>query len=196
MSSGSLQNLRYLIIDLKRVWAPKQPFAFAFLFSPLLFITVWSVVSYRLGRSMWLLPTPFRQILAPVRFVQKRFFQLFTGTDISEKADIGPGFFIAHNGPVVIGRDIKTGKNFFVRQGVTVGGDGRIKGHAIFGDNVMMGANAVVLGNVTIGSDVIIGANAVVTKDVPADSVVAGIPARVLEGKSGYWADRLGSYDE
>lgn len=189
-------NIKYLVTDLKRVWAPRQPFPAAFLLSPLLYIPVWSVVSYRVGRSLLLLPSPFRELLAPIRFAQKRLVQLITTTDISEHADIGPGFFIAHNGPVVIGRGTRAGRNFFVRQGVTVGGDGMSGGHATFGDNVMLGANVVVVGAVTVGSDVIIGANAVVTKDIPDGSVAVGVPARVLPGHSGHWADRLGNYEK
>lgn len=48
------------------------------------------------------------------------------------------------------------------------------------GQNVLIGAGAVILPGVTIGDNATIGANAVVTKDVPANSVAAGIPARVI----------------
>ncbi len=46
------------------------------------------------------------------------------------------------------------------------------------GDRVFLGANAVVLMGVTIGDEAVIGAGAVVTKDVPARTMVAGVPAR------------------
>ena len=42
-----------------------------------------------------------------------------------------------------------------------------------------IGSGAVILGGITIGERALIGAGAVVTKDVPADAVVAGVPARV-----------------
>lgn len=48
------------------------------------------------------------------------------------------------------------------------------------GDNVWFGGNCVVLSGVTIGDNAVIGAGSVVTKDVPANAVVAGNPARVL----------------
>ncbi|WP_432941952.1 acyltransferase [Kribbella sp. CA-253562] len=51
------------------------------------------------------------------------------------------------------------------------------------GDDVWIGSNAIVLDGVTIGSHSIIGAGAVVTKDVPAWSVAAGNPARVLRDR-------------
>ena len=45
---------------------------------------------------------------------------------------------------------------------------------------VSIGSSATILCGVTIGENAIIGAGAVVTKDVPANSVAAGVPARVL----------------
>ena len=43
-----------------------------------------------------------------------------------------------------------------------------------------IGSGATILANVTIGENALVGAGSVVTKDVPADTVVAGNPARVL----------------
>ncbi|EXG81905.1 acetyltransferase (isoleucine patch superfamily) [Cryptosporangium arvum DSM 44712] len=48
------------------------------------------------------------------------------------------------------------------------------------GDNVWIGGMAVICPGVTIGANSIIGAGAVVTKDVPADVVAVGNPARVI----------------
>ncbi|HWW66788.1 MAG TPA: acyltransferase [Solirubrobacterales bacterium] len=48
------------------------------------------------------------------------------------------------------------------------------------GSNVWVGYGACILRGVRVGDNSIIGANAVVTKDVPANAVVAGIPARVI----------------
>ncbi len=54
-------------------------------------------------------------------------------------------------------------------------------GPVIIEDNVWIGEKASVMPNVRIGKGAIVAANAVVTKDVPAYSVVAGIPARVVK---------------
>lgn len=49
------------------------------------------------------------------------------------------------------------------------------------GNDVWIGANAVILPGVSIGSGSIVGAGAVVSRDVPADTIVAGVPARVIK---------------
>jgi len=54
------------------------------------------------------------------------------------------------------------------------------KGPTRIGDNSWLGANVVVTSGVTIGRRCVIGANSVVTHDIPAFSVAAGAPARVL----------------
>ncbi|WP_162602413.1 sugar O-acetyltransferase [Nocardioides daejeonensis] len=48
------------------------------------------------------------------------------------------------------------------------------------GENVWIGGNATVLPGVTIGDHAVVGAGAVVTRDIPARTVVAGTPARVI----------------
>ncbi|HSK27773.1 MAG TPA: acyltransferase [Jiangellales bacterium] len=46
------------------------------------------------------------------------------------------------------------------------------------GDRVFLGAGAIVMMGVTVGDESVVGAGAVVTRDVPARTVVAGVPAR------------------
>lgn len=48
------------------------------------------------------------------------------------------------------------------------------------GNNVMIGANTIILPNVNIGNNVIIGAGSVISKDIPNDSIVAGVPAKII----------------
>ncbi len=55
------------------------------------------------------------------------------------------------------------------------------KGKVVIGENVWIGEHAAILPGVTIGDNAIIGANAVVTKDVPANAVVGGNPARIIK---------------
>ena len=53
-------------------------------------------------------------------------------------------------------------------------------GPVIIEDNVWIGEGVAIMPNVRIGRNAIIGANAVVTRDIPADSVAVGAPARVI----------------
>ena len=55
------------------------------------------------------------------------------------------------------------------------------KGPVVIGNNVWLGNNVCVMPGVTIGDGAIIGANSVVTHDIPAFSVAAGIPAKVVK---------------
>lgn len=53
------------------------------------------------------------------------------------------------------------------------------------GDNVWLGAGAIINPGVTIGDNAVVGSGAVVTKDVPANVVVAGVPAKVVRELDG-----------
>jgi serine O-acetyltransferase len=106
----------------------------------------------------------------------------FTGIEIHPGARIGRGFFIDHGMGVVIGETAEIGENVTLYHGVTLGGTSwkKEKRHPTLGDNVVVGVGAKILGPITIGDNSRIGANSVVVKDVPSDSVVVGIPGRVI----------------
>lgn len=57
----------------------------------------------------------------------------------------------------------------------------------VIGNNVHIGNNAFVMPGVTIGDNCVVGCCAVVTKNVPSNSVVGGIPARIIETISEYY---------
>jgi serine O-acetyltransferase len=102
------------------------------------------------------------------------FSKFLTHTDISPWAEIGPGLYLYHGMGSVIGKGTRIGKRSVICQGVTTGAGPRI------GDDVSLWAGAKVIGKVTIGHRVQVGANAVVIRDVPADSLAVGVPARVI----------------
>lgn len=53
-------------------------------------------------------------------------------------------------------------------------------------DNSFIGLNSIILPNVTIGPNSVVGAGAVVTKDVPPNTVVAGVPAKIISTTEDY----------
>lgn len=53
-------------------------------------------------------------------------------------------------------------------------------GEIVIGNNVHVGINTVIMPGVTIGNNVIIGVCSVVTKDIPSNSIAAGVPAKVI----------------
>ena len=61
---------------------------------------------------------------------------------------------------------------------------GMICAPIVIGRNVWIGAKVSVVKGVTIGDNAIIGANAVVTRDIPANAIAAGVPARVIKMRS------------
>ncbi len=111
--------------------------------------------------------------------------RFLTGIEIHPGAKIGPGFFIDHGMGVIIGETSEIGENVLLYQGVTLGGTGKQKGkrHPTLGNNVVVGAGAKVLGAITIGDNVKIGANSVVLHSVPKNSIVVGVPGKVIKKK-------------
>lgn len=109
------------------------------------------------------------------------------------------------------GKNIHIGKNVFINsgchfqdQGGIYIGNGALIGHCVtlatlnhgfapedrqslvpspihIGNKVWIGANSTILPGISIGDNAIIGAGSVVTKNVPADTIVAGNPARIIK---------------
>lgn len=81
---------------------------------------------------------------------------------------------------MVIHKRVVIGKYCAIGPRVTIGGRSGHYEVPIIGDNTKIHAGAVVIGPIRIGKNVIIGANAVVIHDVPDNTIVAGVPARII----------------
>ncbi len=112
------------------------------------------------------------------------------GISISPSTDIGSGFNINHIGGIVVNGKSVINKNCTISHGVTLGqkNRGKYKGYPILANNIYIGPGAKIIGAVKIGNNVAIGANCVVTQDIPENSVVVGIPGKVIshDGAKGY----------
>lgn len=108
--------------------------------------------------------------------------RFFTGIEIHPAATIGPGVFIDHGMGVVIGETAEVGENVTIYQGVTLGGTSleRVKRHPTIHRNAVIGSGAKILGPFTVGENSRIGSGSVVVKEVPPNSVVVGVPGRVI----------------
>ena len=106
-----------------------------------------------------------------------------TGIEIHPGATIGRRLVIDHGTGVVIGETAEIGDDVLIYQGVTLGGTGKDTGkrHPTIGNKVMISAHAQVLGPFKVGDNARIAAGAVVLKEVPENSTVVGVPARVVK---------------
>lgn len=115
------------------------------------------------------------------RFVSQRAVRK-TGIEIHPGATIGRRLVIDHGTGIVIGETTEIGDDVLIYQGVTLGGTGKDTGkrHPTIGNNVMISAGAKVLGPFKIGDNSRVAAGAVVLEEVPPNSTVVGVPARVV----------------
>jgi acetyltransferase-like isoleucine patch superfamily enzyme len=115
------------------------------------------------------------------------FFHRLRGVKIGKEVEIGYFCIIGNVHPYMItiedGAVITAGATLLEHDNsyyYTRGGEVKF-GPVVIKKKAFIGINAVILPNVTIGERTIVGANSVALKDVPSDTVVGGVPARVLK---------------
>lgn len=99
---------------------------------------------------------------------------------LSYKTKIGTGTVLGYGGiGCVIHAQAEIGEKCVISQNVTIAAkDGEAPK---IGNNVFIGANSVVIGGVEIGDNCFIGALSLVNKSFPANSIIAGSPAKLLK---------------
>lgn len=103
------------------------------------------------------------------------------GATINIGAVVGEGTMIDMN--ATLGGRATTGKNVHVGAGAVLAGviEPPSADPVVIEDNVLIGANAVILEGVRVGKGAVVAAGSIVTENVPPNSVVAGVPARVIK---------------
>ncbi len=104
--------------------------------------------------------------------------RVLSGIEIYYSAEIGKAFLVHHGVGTVIAARCRIGDHVTIYQNVTLG-DKDCKRPTI-GDGVTVFGGSRILGDITVGEGAIVGTNSVCLKDVPAGSIVAGAPARVI----------------
>lgn len=107
---------------------------------------------------------------------------LISNSSVPASVSIGKKTKFAYGGiGVVIHSRCVIGNNCIIGQGVTIGGKSKLFDVPKIGNNVYISAGAKLLGPLIVGDNSIIGANAVVISNVPSNSIVAGVPAKVIK---------------
>lgn len=119
--------------------------------------------------------------------------RMLTGIEIHPGAHVGRRVFIDHGMGVVIGETAIVGDECLIYKGVVLGGTSLqpTRRHPTLGRGVIVGTNACILGAIQIGDCARIGSNSVVIRDVPAETTVVGVPARVAGSRSDEVREKL-----
>lgn len=109
------------------------------------------------------------------------------GIELPRKLTVGKGLSLYHGHALVLNQGVIMGNNCTLRNSTTIGhkklADGTFSACPRIGNNVDIGANVCIIGDIEIGDNVAIGAGSVIVKNIPANSIAVGNPARILEKK-------------
>jgi serine O-acetyltransferase len=135
-----------------------------------------AIETHRLAHALWL-----KGQTDLALYLQSRSSDVFQ-TDIHPAVPFGRGIFLDHATGFVVGGTATIDDNVSILQNVTLGGTGKETGdrHPKIRSGVMIGAGAKILGNIEIGSCARIAAGSVVLHAVPANTTVAGVPAKIV----------------
>lgn len=142
----------------------------------------WAVFVHRFGN--WRMDVRPRLLRAPLTLlyrIMRKLVQIFCGIKLDYTVKMGRRVKLEHFGGMILGaRSI--GNDVILRQNTTLGTRtlDDLNAKPMIGDFVNVGAGAVIVGNISIGENSIIGANSFVSQDIPANSIVVGVPGKII----------------
>lgn len=125
---------------------------------------------------------PFAHLRAGTRMLAGAKIGDFVETKNAHLGEGAKANHLAYLGDVTVGAGANIGAGT-----ITANYDGKNKHETTIGARVRTGSNSVLVAPLNVGDGAVIGAGSVVTDDVPADSLVRGVPARQVEG----WVDPI-----
>ena len=133
--------------------------------------------SYRIANWLWK-----KERSEYASFIQSKASKNF-GIDIHPAAKINHSIMLDHGTGIVIGETSVVEENVSIMQSVTLGGTGKETQdrHPKIGSGVLIGAGSKILGNIKIGKGSKVVAGSVVLSNIPPHSLVAGVPATVID---------------
>ncbi|MBH0060469.1 serine acetyltransferase [Pseudoalteromonas sp. NZS71] len=110
------------------------------------------------------------------------FIRIIHNSAVFSETSIGTNTIFAYGGiGVVIHKRSVIGKNCVIGSNVTIGGKSKSVNVPVIGDHCFIATGAKILGEITIGDNCVIGANCVVVKNISDNSLVAGIPGKIIK---------------
>jgi len=114
--------------------------------------------------------------------INKVFIRLLFGCQIGTGAKIGKYVVLGYGGlGIVVHPRAVIGDHVNIGPGVVIGGTSGKYQVPKIGDNTIISSGAKIIGPIGIGKNCVIGANAVVINNIPDNSLVVGIPAKVVK---------------
>jgi len=108
-------------------------------------------------------------------------FKNTTGMELHPEASIGRKLYIPHGNSIVINKKAIIGDGVTIHQNTTVGINYRTEESPKIGDNVFISTNCSIIGGIHIGNNAIILSNSAVVQDVEENSIIGGVPAKLIK---------------
>jgi acetyltransferase-like isoleucine patch superfamily enzyme len=113
------------------------------------------------------------------------------GITIGDRTGISARAYFAGQGGITIGDDVIMGPNVqifsenhnFSDIDIPIQKQGVIKQPVVIGNDCWIGASTIILAGVTIGNGCVIAAGSIVNRSFPANSIIAGVPAKVIKSR-------------